>query len=263
MKKFVCMICIVLLTAVIFASCGNSGSTPDEVTPEATTPEETVIDEMSLIKCVPIETPYATLQVAEDFDREVKASVNQEDPFILDFVTVDDGTVVFSLHFSDKTDNLLGTLQLGDENIIIYADFPEFDAKDEDYQRNLGYQMQVSVIMYKLIEDYDFLPNVAIGEENNDVFRIETSVTDLFYPKKWEDKVTVTVGADKVSFSAEETPLFDLYFKAVNGVQVGSYGDTPIYIVEYEVEDSEHAAMLQDVNVIIQYLSKDQKFTTN
>lgn len=258
MKKIVCVICIVLIAAALFAACGNSDSSPDEATPDETTP-----DEMALIKCVPIETPYATLQVAEDFDKEVKSSVSQENPYILDFVTVEDGTRVFSLHFNDKTDNLLGTLKLDNENVVIYADFPVFDAKSENYQRNVGYQMQVSVIMYKLREDYDFLPNEVVGQVDDEVFKIETSVTDLYYPKKWEDKVTVTQGDNKVSFSAGKTPLFDLYFKTVSGVQLGTYGDMPIYIVEHEVEDPEHVAMVQDVNVIIQHLSEDENFTTN
>lgn len=258
MKKFVCVICIVLLASALFAACGNSVSTPDEATPDEATP-----DEMALIKCVLIETPYATLQVAEDFDKKVEHSVRQEDPYILDFVTIDDGTRVFSLHFNDKADDLLGTLKLDDENVIIYADIPEFDSKSKNYQRNVGYQMQISTIMYKLIEDYDFEPGEAVNQEDHKVFKIETPVTDLYYPKKWEDKVTVTQEEDKVSFSAGDTPLFDICFKEVDGVLLGTYGDTPIYIVEHKVKDSEHAAMIQDVNTILNHLNEDKNFLSN
>ena len=44
---------------------------------------------------------------------------------------------------------------------------------------------------------------------------------------------------------------------------LGTYKDTPIYIVDYPVETDEQAAMQEDVNVILQYLMEDPKFTIN
>ena len=251
-KKRLCAICLLLMMMVSFVACDSGKSGTDPTSQEAT--EESV-------NYVSIETPYAVLEVTEDFDKAVKSSVKQENPYVLDFITVEDKTTVFSLHFNDETKNLLGTLQLDDQNVVIYADVPELDKKSKNYKTNVGYQLQIGEIIDRLTKKYSFVPNEIITDVDEDVFAIETKLTTLYYPKKWEKKVTVTQKGNVVSFSAGKTKLFDLYFEEADGVLLGTYKDTPIYIVEHEAKNDEQAAMIQDVNVIISHLNEDENFS--
>ena len=251
-KRRLLAICLMLMMMVSLAAC-NSGKGSDATPDEATEP----------VNYVSIETPYAVLEVTEDFDKAVKSSVKQEDPYILDFITVEDETTVFSLHFNDEAKSLLGTLELDDQNVVLYADIPEFEKKGTNYQKNVGYQLQIGVIVDRLMQNYTFVPDEKTEYVDKGVFAIETELTTLYYPKKWEEKVTVTQNGNIVSFSAGKTKLFDLCFEEADGVLLGTYNGTPVYMVEYKAENDEQAAMIQDVNVIITHLNEDKNFSMN
>lgn len=122
-------------------------------------------------------------------------------------------------------------------------------------------QEDINVIFQHLVSDYDFEAGVALEKEDDSVFEIETSVTTLYYPTKWKDRVTVDVEDTKVSFSCDGTPLFDLVFtESDDGYLLGTYSGTPINIVDYMVYDDTLAAMQEDVNVILQHLMEDENF---
>ena len=250
------MICIVLLASLLFSACGgNSGQT---------TPDEAVsVEETTEQKVAKFETPYAELAVSEKFDQDVKEVVRQEDPYIVDFVTKDDNTKLFAIHFNDKTDNYLGAIKSGDKNVLLYAEFFDIKKDNPNYQKYTGYQMEINTIVNHLEKDNAMDINVDPSEPSADVYEIKTDTVTLKYPKKWEKKVTVKQEDKCVKFSADNTPLFDLYFKECNGVLLGTYDGTPVYIVEHKVEKADHKNMIQDVNVIINYLSEDEKFTKN
>ena len=57
--------------------------------------------------------------------------------------------------------------------------------------------------------------------------------------------------------------VFDLRFENCDGYLLGTYKNTPIYIVEYKAKNDDQVAMQQDVNVIINNLSKDKNFNIN
>lgn len=81
------------------------------------------------------------------------------------------------------------------------------------------------------------------------------------YPKIWKDKVTVTEKDSVVTFSDGDTVVFELCYKTCDGNLLGTYDGTPIYIIDHKVETEEQQAMQFDVNVIIEHLTQDEKFT--
>ena len=99
--------------------------------------------------------------------------------------------------------------------------------------------------------------------DDDAVFAIETSLTTLYYPEKWKDQVTVTVEDAQVSFTTTDgTQLFELVFaESDEGYFIGTYGETPIYMIDHMVYDDTLAAMQEDVNVIISHLMEDEQFT--
>lgn len=255
MTKKIFVICAMLLAAVLFSSCScdSNKATPDEATAdEATTAQ----------KVVKVDTPYGDLSVSEDFDKALKPVVRSEDPYIVDFVSKADDTKVLALHFNDKTPDVLGTFKVDGKDVVLYAEFPDIDKNNSHYQEYNRYQMEVSNIADHLEQDYDFVPgkDPGSGDSNSETYDIKTSLVTLKYPKKWKDKVTVTEKDNVVSFTAGKTPLFDLYFKEADGVQLGTYGKTPVYIKEYKVKENDHKNMIQDVNVIIDHLIEDKNF---
>ncbi len=91
----------------------------------------------------------------------------------------------------------------------------------------------------------------------------KTDLVTLHYPEKWKSKATVNTEKNVVHFYNGKTPLFDLRFEECDGYLLGTYSGTPIYMVEYPVTKEEDIAMQQDVNTIIQNLSKDKNFVIN
>lgn len=112
-------------------------------------------------------------------------------------------------------------------------------------------------------KDYDFRINELVAEENTATMDIEGTPIPIKYPKKWETAVQTEITEDRVKFSNNGTPLFDLVFTECDGYLLGTYKDTPIYIVDYEASADEQLAMQEDVNVILKYLMNDPDFKIN
>ena len=119
------------------------------------------------------------------------------------------------------------------------------------------------MILGYLAEDYNLVPEEAIDDEDPMDFEIQTSLVTLYYPSRWKEKVEIEVLDNGVKFSAAGTPLFDLMFEECDGYLLGTYQETPIYMVEYPVETEEQAAMQAGVNTILQHLTEDPSFTIN
>ena len=98
------------------------------------------------------------------------------------------------------------------------------------------------------------------AQETEAVFDIDTRIVTMKYPAKWREDVQIDVSDDGVRFSNNGTALFDLLFHECDGYLLGSYNGTPIYIIDYPVDDAEQANMQEDVNVILQYLMDDPSF---
>lgn len=177
------------------------------------------------------------------------------DKFTVKFLL--DKTPCFDLNINGDEGDYLGTLK-GDNNTVFRAVF--YDAGKEPKVSEI--QEAVNIILYHLERDYDFTrSDMVAGEtDNKEVFKIKTNVVDLYYPKRWEDRVTVKVTDTKVSFSDGDTPLFDICFEKVEGYHVGDYNNTPVYLVDYKTKTDEQAVMQEDINVTLQHLSEDPAF---
>lgn len=251
MKKY---IIVVLSLAVLaaFSACSKKQDEPNV----SDTAAENLSEEMV------VSTPYVNLTVPGSFDGNVKTDVVSDDPYVISF-SANDGTWLFSLCFGKKTENLIGTLVLEDQNVIIYADFAELDSENPNYVKYCEYADGINTIISHLIDDNGLIVNQAIETEDNSTFDIETPITVMKYPAKWQDKVEISVSEEGVKFSASGVPLFDLVFAEGDGFLLGTYNGTPIYIVDYPVETEEMLAMQEDVNVILQYLIEDSNFKIN
>ena len=214
-------------------------------------------------KTVTISTPYADLKVPEAFDQNVSHEETSTDPYTITFKSNADDSILFSFIFNGTGERLLGTLIGEKENTVISLNVPELDEASEHYEENLANQQQMDVIIDHLLADYQIVLNEVVEQEDTAVFDIETSVVTLKYPAKWKETVQVDVQENGVKFSSDGTPLFDLMFVECDGYLLGTYKDTPIYMVEYPVETDEQAAMQNGVNVILQNLMQDPAFAIN
>lgn len=165
-------------------------------------------------------------------------------------------TKLFDLTFNTDEGDILGTVE-GEEYTVIRMVSYSFETENQELY---AMQEDVNVILQNLMNDYTFVVGEALEKEDNSTFGIKTSVVTMKYPTKWQEKVQIEVTDNGVKFSNNGTPLFDLMFVECNGYLLGTYNGTPIYIVDYKVENDEQAIMQEDVNVILQHLMEDKNF---
>lgn len=213
-------------------------------------------------KITTISTPYADICVPEYFNGNVTHKVKSENPYTLTF-KANDGTELFTLIFNGTGDVLMGTLVSKSENTVIYMNVPTINKENEKYETYCGYQSAVNTIANHLEKDYDFRINEAVVEENTATADIEGAPIPMKYPEKWKNAVQTEVEKDRIKFSNNGVPLFDLVFTRCDGYLLGTYKDTPIYIIDYDVSTDEQLAMQEDVNVILQGLMDDPNFKIN
>ena len=256
MKRIIALT-MALLCVLLLCACGSKSTAENS---SADLPEEKDLAEE---KTVTVSTPYADLRVPESLDAAVSHEESGNTPYVLTFKSNASGLELFSFIFNGESESLLGTLIGEDANTVIYLHIPELETDSEFYEDDVFYQSQMNVIIDHLAEDYEMVFNEIVEPEDTAVFDIETSVVTLKYPEKWKDQVQVDVQKDGVKFSANGTPLFDLMFKECDGYLLGTYQDTPIYMVEHPVENEEQAAMQMGVNTILQELMQDSNFVVN
>ena len=239
---------LVLACAVLLCACGT---TPNEKDAQAQAePEETVTT---------ISTPYADICVPESLESSVTHEVTCESPYTLTF-KANDGAELFTLIFNGTGDILMGTLVGETENTVIYMNVPMIDEQSENYETYCGYQNAVNTIANHLEKDYDFRINELVAEDSSVTMDIEGAPVPMKYPEKWKNDVQTEVTEGRVKFSNNGTPLFDLVFTDCDGYLLGTYNDTPIYIISYDVSTDEQYAMQDDVNVILEHWMKDPNF---
>ena len=270
MKKIL-IVLTALICAAMLASCGgdsgSSGSTSDEASAVRSGNSESVI-KVDDKKVKGVETPYAVIKVPEVFEGAVTDKVTSEEPYTLEF-SAKDGTKLFALIFNENKGVLLGTIEGEKENTVLYAEIAELDQKSPNYAQYSEYQEGLGTITSHLKEDYDFAENIALEKEDDSTFDIKTDIVTLKYPKRWEKKVDVKTSKDAVSFSSDGVKLFDICFTVIDdGIEIGSYNNTPVYLVSYEfgkkglTEDriEELRSMQDDANVIFDNLYIDSNF---
>ena len=268
MKKFNVTI-ITLALALSLAACAKDGKTPDDTaatkTPDsaitatdtdAASDTETATDSAAETEEELFEVPFAGLVLKCPGDWKDKVETKDGEDGSLEFSSA--GSPFFTLYNNEEHISL-GVFN-GETETPISVEFAEIDPANDELA---AMQEGINVILEHLIADYGKKTETEAQTEPEDdsVFEIETPVATLCYPAKWQDKVAVDVGDTKVAFSAAGTPLFDIVFaETEDGFALGTYAGTPVYLVEYPVEDDELAAMQEDLNVILQYLMADENF---
>ena len=250
MKKII-IAAILLICVFLFCACGSQSDG---------NPENAATVDSAGVKYNIIETPYANLRVTEDFDENVAHKETGKEPYVLTFSSKKDDTELFSIVFNGKGNTLFGTIVGEDANTVIHTNLVKLDENSENYETNRAYQDKLKDILSCLTADYEIILGEEVDHETTSDFDIETPVVTLKYPNKWKNKVKVEVTDDSVKFSNNGTPVFDLVFKETKGYLLGTYKETPIYMVEHPVKTNEQAAMQQDVNVILKHLMKDPNF---
>lgn len=271
-KSIVAAVVIVsalLMLAVSFAGCSRKDAAPsDGPASDSAATEAQASAEPSFVKMVEddmtylIDIGFVSLRYPKEYEEAVTISgagkYNVTDQFTLRFISGE--TELFDLYFNEDEGDLLGTIITDEGNSVVRVKTFALDRSETEL---IAQQESLNVIIHGLISDYGFLVNEEIEEEDNAVFEIKTDVVSLYYPQKWKDKVEIKIDGNTVSFVSDGTPIFDLCFETCDGYLLGTYKDTPIYIIDYAVKGDEQIAMQQDVNVIIDYLSKDKEFKIN
>lgn len=270
MKRVLLAWLSLLLVLALCACKSDQGTTAAQQGEDATSPSENNTQDTTTEpeKTIAVQTPYGDLQVPGSYEGVVEAVVKNEDPYTLTFQVKDDGTELYTLYFGQETADLIGTLLLDQKNVVLYADFAELNENAESYLEYAGYQQGINTIVAHLVDSGKFVMNEVVIIEDTTTFDIKTGVVTLKYPNKWKDKVTVDVTEDVVKFSYKGEKLFDLVFKECEGYLLGTYDNTPIYIISYTYDESGYSeeekmelrGMENDVNVILQHLMEDSKF---
>ena len=106
-------------------------------------------------------------------------------------------------------------------------------------------------------------------DDKSEVFTISTPFADLKYPAKWIDKVDVLSDETHALFACDGYELFDITVNSEGGVVLGTIlsndGNKVLRFISADLDDSienfdEFCEMQEDVNVILDNLSKDYNF---
>lgn len=252
MKRFSLLLLLVICLC-FFGACENVN---DPVNKEIT--QTQVKNDSNSLK-----TPYITLNFPQNFFDNIIFEVEKEEPYTVLFKTKQDNIELCSLVFNGKGDILVGTLIGETSNTVVYMNMPEMDSNSKNYLTYCGYQEDINKALNELFEFNDFVFNEIVEFEDKSTFDIKTSVATMKYPNKWKEKVEIKVTKEEVKFLNGETPLFDLVFHECEGLLLGTYNETPVYLVSHPVKTEEQESMQEDVNVILQNLMDDSNFTAN
>ena len=244
----VCLLCFVIFAVVAQKNCSSGTTNNGEV------------DE----SLVTVSTPYAELKVTKTFYDKTENNVTSEEPYTVEF-TSKKGDDLFSVVFNEESDLLLCSFKKDGKDITAYAKMGKLDEKSPNYDEDCILQEEVNVIKENLTADYASPQKESQSgtEAAADTYDIETPIGNVKYPVMWKDKVKTEKTGNTVKFSNDGTPLFDLVFEKCDGYLLGTYKDTPVYVVYHDVKTDEQHAMVDDINFILQGLMKDKNFTVN
>ena len=261
MKRLVLLFVCVLSFVFVFIGCTNNVSTPNNVI-------ATISND---IQTYTIETDYCDLKYPVEWKEKVKTNIESKDnEYIVHFLS--DDTDLFDLLFNCGSGDVLGTLLLDGENVVIRVSFAELNPKVPSYDDYVKMQAGVEVILSNLSSDYDFIAGEEYSYDKDSVYEIKTDVVSLYYPLQWKDIVTVKQSDDVVSFVCDDIKLFDIFFnEAVDGASLmGTYDGTDIFLLTYDIEQDQLSdysynslcAMQESVDVILDNLNNDSKFVS-
>lgn len=269
MKKLTVILLGIIMCLALLVGCGKTDAntadtdgTDASTGPVAVDSAATAFNEKD--NTYTIETPFADLKYPVKWRDVVKV---ETDDARATFTTAD--VKLFDVVVGKAEGGiLLGTILSDDGNTVLSYVGYDIAEDAENFDELCEMQEDINTIIKNLETDYDFVVGSAVNEEEIEVFAIETSVVTLYYPTKWQDKVTVDVKDDAVTFSAEDNELFKIIFTKDDGIPLGEYAGTPISVLVSDIDGSsmseeefeELCAMQEDYNVILKNLMRDKDF---
>lgn len=213
---------------------------------------------------VTVSTPYADLKVTKTFYDKTENKVTSEDPYTVEFKSKK-GDYIFSVVFNEESDLHLCSYKKDGKDVSAYAKMGKLDEKSPNYDEDCILQEEVNVIKENLTADYASpqKESQSATDAAAETYDIETPIGNVKYPVMWKDKVKTEKTGNTVKFSNDGTPLFDLVFEKCDGYLLGTYKDTPVYVVYHDVKTDEQQAMVDDINFILQGLMSDKNFTVH
>lgn len=268
MKKILALLLTALMVFALLTACGGKESEDGATNTEAQK-AETVAATDAPVVTYDINTDFVTLKYPEEYKDKVDVQIDGSDVYTAKFSCGD--VPLFDLTFNGEEGNFLGTI-VGDdgEKTVVRVISYDIDKEAENYNDLIAMAGSVNVIIDNLSKDYNFVTaEDAVNIDRDDVYEIETSVVPLYYPTAWKDEVTVEVEDAAVRFSCGDVKLFDVLFGSDKGDYIGSYKDTAVSIITYDLEKENLSsaeltnlrAMQDDVNVVLDNLQKDKDFT--
>lgn len=243
LRTLICVVILVLLTT-LFSSCGSNSAA------NKATDDESLIRQKDDGSVIETKIGEYTLKYPAKWKDYIEISAEKD--------TVkysSEGTPLFDIILGDSDAYLFGTLKDGTE-----VHLRNYEVKDNE--KLIAMQEDANTLLNYLVKDYDLKVASSLNNtpQADECYAIETSVTKLYYPKRYEKKVSVTEADNVVSFSADGTPLFDILFDSDEGILIGTYKNVSVSLKNYKVEGNELLAMQEASNDILAHLYEDKDF---
>lgn len=270
MKRIV--IFTICLIAVLFCCISCRSVRPDNTVDDPVTNEaETTARNNHLdVETYTVETRYCNLKYPAKWEGKVKTEIFDNYGYIVKFIA--DDVSLFDFEFVEGNGVLLGTLVTDSENVVIKITSYDLEHEMQDYDIYAEMQSDIDVIIENLMADYTLELDEIIEPEEESVFEIKSSLVALYYPTKWKESILVETSENRVKFSCNSVPLFDIVFGDNENVSpLGYYKDIAVSVTTHDISsdfytDSEYVylrAMQEDVDVVIEGLLSDENFILN
>ena len=229
--------------------------------------EKPVIRDYSTVELVngTIATPYGTIIYPESLTDNLVVINTGEKPYVLEFYALLENRKevrLFDLSFGEGSGGNMGEIIIAEGTVPLNANIyriPENIAWTDSELTTL-YAMQDAI--NDILENLDMAnkeenkAEISVEDQPEDNgtinnIKIETPVTDIYYPSEFRDTVKYTCddkekGIYKVHFFAElenesDVALFSIYFGGDEGEQLGIVEDSsgniiPVYLIIKELE---------------------------
>lgn len=258
------LICFLILALITGCSEKNMNAAKETDISKNYAVENINTDET--IKTYKIETEVFDMKYPKRWENKV--SIEQSNNCI-SFVA--DETHLFDIMFNSDEGEVLGTIKKKDANIVLSVKMYELDVENKNFDDYTIMQEDINIILDNLEKDYNFVVGSAINFESRELFEITTKHVTLYYPIKWKEKININTNKDVIRFSSNGIDLFSILFNSSEGNLLGTYNGINVTVIFNDIEQNdlsdseylEYVAMQEDLNVILEKLCEDEKFTVN
>ena len=248
MKKIIALLLCALFLGVCLGGCKSetNGGSDSAAGDKASTEQGT--DDMV------IETSYLTLHFPAKWEDKVKT---KEDKDKVTFSCGDDK--LFDVFFNSKDGNKIATYDTEDGEITVSVKSYEIPEKAKNRDELLNMQEDINYLLSALEKEYAASDKKEEPTEA-EVYKVEVSLLPLYYPVRWKDKATFTEKDGTITLTEGKTKIFTLTLGGKDGDLLGTYDGKELRLSLSEVKKAEHIAMQEDINTVIRYLNKEEKF---